>query len=103
MKTDIILYSQIIILILNIIIFFYLLREHNLQHKFVRVLLLIAITIGGLSNFGKVSIYTILFMFSPFLTLIKFNPNGKLHRIIEKLRHHIRGHKQSVQNVEGNN
>lgn len=99
---NLIFYAQILVLMLNIIVFIFLMQEHNLKYKLVRVVLLVAISIGAVINFGKVTIFTVLFSFTPFITLIKIQPHGKFYRTFEKLRNYIWRHKQHIQDMEGN-
>lgn len=98
--TDLIFYSNLIMFILNTIIFLFLMSEPNLKYKFVRVLILVAMSVGAVINFGKFTVFTVLFMFTPFITLIKIKQHGKLHRTIEKLRAYFGWDKQHLQNVQ---
>lgn len=42
--TDVILYAQIIVFVLNIVVFCYLMQEPQVNYKLARVILLVAIT-----------------------------------------------------------
>jgi hypothetical protein len=75
-------------------------NEHEINYKLARIVLLVAISIGAVINFGKVTIFSVLFSFSPFITLIKIQQHGKIYRFIEGVRSHLRRHKQSLQDVE---
>lgn len=100
---DFIFYAQILVLALNIVVFCFLMQEQELNYKLARVVLLVAISVGAVINFGKVTIFTVLFSFTPFITLIKIQQHGYIHRTIEKFRNYIRRHKQSLQDMEGSN
>lgn len=101
--TDIILYGQLIMLGLNIIVFCFLMKEHELEYKFVRILILVAISIGAVMNFGKVTIVTVLLMFTPFITLLKIQQHGKFYRYLKRIGDSFRGHRKSVQKLQRDN
>jgi len=95
--TDIIFYAQILVFILNIIIFCYLMQEKSFNFKLARIIVLVAISVGAVINFGKVTVFTILFSFTPFLTLIKFNQHGNNKRLGD----YIRGLRKYIQKLQG--
>lgn len=97
--TDITFYSQIIVFVLNIVVFCFLMNERDMSYKLARIILLVAISVGAVINFGKVTVFTLIFSFSPLITLIKIRQHGKIYRIIERVRNHFRGHKQHIQNL----
>ena len=97
---DVIFYAQILVFVLNIVVFCFLMNESEMNYKLARVILLVAISVGAVINFGKVTIFSVLFSFSPFITLIKIQEHGKIHRFIERVRSYIRGHKQHLQDME---
>ncbi|MDU9793828.1 hypothetical protein RGC27_08290, partial [Helicobacter pylori] len=75
-------YAQIIVFVLNIVVFCYLMQEPQVNYKLARVILLVAISVGAVINFGKVTVFTVIFSFTPFITLIKIN---KQHGNIKRL------------------
>lgn len=79
--TDVILYAQIIVFVLNIVVFCYLMQEPQVNYKLARVILLVAISVGAVINFGKVTVFTLIFSFTPFITLIKINRHGDTKRL----------------------
>lgn len=97
---DFLFYAQLIVLFLNIVVFVFLMNEHNFSFKAARVVLLIAISVGAVINFGRVTFFTVIMSFTPFLTLIKIEQHGKLYRLIERIRHRFGGHSQSVQKLQ---
>lgn len=94
--TDVILYAQIIVFVLNIVVFCYLMQEPQVNYKLARVILLVAISVGAVINFGKVTVFTVIFSFTPFITLIKIN---KQHGNIKRLGSYFGRIKQRLQNV----
>ena len=94
-----ILIAQFVILMLNIIVFCWLSTESNISYKYERALLLIAISIGAVINFGKVTVFMILFSFAPFLTLINIKKDGKLYKYFERIIHHIRGNGKPMEKL----
>ena len=100
---DFLFYAQLIVLFLNIVVFVFLMNEHNFSFKAARVVLLIAISVGAVINFGRVTFFTVIMSFTPFLTLIKIEQHGKLYRLIERIRHRFGGHSQSIQKLQRDN
>jgi hypothetical protein len=97
--SDFIFYAQILVLILNCVVFVFLMQTENVNYKLARIVLLVAISVGTVINFGKVTIFTILFSFAPFLSLININQHGKIHRLIERIRDIIWSNKQPLQKL----
>ena len=97
--TDFIFFAQILVLILNCVVFVFLMQTENINYKLARIVLLVAISVGTVINFGKVTVCTILFSFAPFLSLININQHGKIHRLIERIRDFIGGHQQPLQKL----
>lgn len=95
-----ILYAQLIVLILNIMVFIYLMNERSVNYRRVRIMLLISISIGIIVNIGKVTWLTVLFSFTPFISLININEHGKFYRYIKRVGDSIRGNKQSGKNLQ---
>ena len=100
---DFLFYAQLMVFILNVVVFIFLMNEHNFSFKAARIVLLIAISVGAVINFGRVTFFTVIMSFTPFLTLIKIEQHGKLHRFIERIRHRFGGHSQSVQKLQRDN
>jgi len=98
---DIFLYLQLVVLVMNVIAFIYIMHEEKYNYKFARVTLLIVLTTAMIANIGKVTFFTILFTSSTFLSLLKIEPNGYTHRLIEKFRGYFNRHKQHLQGVQG--
>jgi len=69
--TDFILYAQAFMLVTNIIVFIFIMQEHSLKMKALKVALLIAISLGTLINLGKLTWLNVIFAFTPFLLLGK--------------------------------
>lgn len=80
-----ILIAQFVVLFLNIVVFVYLMNENSIKYRRARVMLLICISIGIILNIGKVTWLTVLFSFTPFLSLININENGKFYRFIKRV------------------
>ena len=95
--TDITFYSQIIVFVLNIVVFCFLMNERDMSYKLARIILLVAISVGAVINFGKVTVFTVIFSFTPFITLIKIN---KQHGNIKRLGSYFGRFKQRLQNME---
>lgn len=95
--TDVILYAQIIVFVLNIVVFCYLMQEPQVNYKLARVILLVAISVGAVINFGKVTVFTVIFSLTPFITLIKIN---KQHGNIKRLGSYFGRFKQRLQDME---
>ena len=93
---NLIFYAQIMVFVLNIVVFCYLMKEDEISYKLARVILLVAISVGAVINFGKVTIFTVIFSFTPFITLIKINKHGN----IKRLGSYYRRFKQRLQNME---
>ena len=100
---DLVFYSQLIILLLNIVVFIHLIDHKNIDFKAVRVMVLITFTVGLLVTFGKVSWFSVLFSFSPALTLINTTADGNINRIIKKFRSYIGRDKQHLQGLQRRN
>ena len=81
-----ILIAQFVVLFLNIVVFVYLMNEDSVKYRRARVMLLICISIGMIVNIGKITWYTVLFSFTPFLSLININEHGKLYRFIPNMK-----------------
>lgn len=96
---DYIFYAQLIVLILNVVVFIYIMSASGVYMRFARVILLVAIFVGTLANFGKLTMLNVLFAFTPFLTLINIRQHGKNHRTN---RSDSGGSKQHLQNLQGN-
>ena len=99
---DFLFYAQLLVFFLNIVVFVFLMNERNFSFKAARIVLLIAISVGAVINFGRVTFFTVIMSFTPFLTLIKIEQHGKLYRLIERIRHRFGGHSQSVQKLQRN-
>lgn len=98
-----ILIAQFIVLILNIIVFIYLMNERTVKYRRVRVMLLLCISIGIIVNIGKVTWYTVLFSFTPFLSLININEHGKIYRLIKRIGGYFRSNQQHLQDIQRHN
>jgi len=66
---DLVLISQILILLLNVVTFIYLM-DKMVNYKAVRVLILITFTVGLIVTFGQATWFAVLFSFTPALSLI---------------------------------
>ena len=97
---DFLFYAQLLVFTLNIVVFIFLMNEHNFSFKAARIVLLIAISVGAVINFGRVTFFTVIMAFTPFLTLINIKQDGKLHRLIERIRHRFGSHSQPVQKLQ---
>lgn len=98
---DYILIANLLMLVLNVGTFIYLMNADKIYLRLLRVILIVVIFIGTLSNLGKLTLWNVLFAFTPFITLIKINPHGKINRIAERIRGSGRTDKQYVQGVQG--
>ena len=99
---ELVFYSQLIILLLNVITFIYLL-DTPVNHRTLRVLLLITFTIGLIVTFGRVTWFSVLFSFAPSLSLINITADGNIGRGIKKFRAYFRRHKQPMEGLERSN
>lgn len=97
---DFILIAQFVVLFMNVMVFIYLMNEPEVKYRRVRVMLLICISIGIIINIGKVTWFTVLFSFTPFLSLININENGKIYRFIKRVRGNLRSNQQRLQNIQ---
>lgn len=98
---DINLIVKVLVLLMNVITFIYLLDESKVNYRLLRVLLLVTFTIGLIVTFGTVTWFSVLFSFSPALSLINIT-DGNIGRIGKKFRSHIRRDREPVQNIQGN-
>lgn len=101
--TDFIFYAQLLVLTLNIIVFVFLINEHKFNFRMARVVLLIAISVGAVINLGKVTLFTVVVAFSPFITLININQHGKLYRFIKRIGDYLGGNSKPPQELQRGN
>lgn len=99
MWLNFIIIAQFIVLVLNIVVFCYLTKENDISFKLERALLLIAISIGAVLNFGKVTAFTILFSFTPFVTLINISKDGKFYQYFKRVINNIRGNGKPMEKL----
>ena len=95
---DIVFISQVLVLLLNVITFVYL-WEQKVNYKVVRIVVLITFTIGLITTFGQTTWFSILFSFTPALSLIKFE-DGNIGRISKKLWTYFRRNKQHLESLQ---
>lgn len=93
---DVIFISQAVVLLLNVVTFVYLL-EQKVNYRAIRIIVLITFTIGIVATFGQTTWFSVIFSFTPALSLIKIKPHAN---IFHKLRAYFRRGKQSLQNME---
>lgn len=68
--TDFILWAQFLMLTANIIVFIFIMQSET-KLKFVKVLLLIIISLGTIINIGKLTWLNVIFSLTPGLLLFK--------------------------------
>ena len=100
MTIDFLFYAQLTVFCLNIIVFIFLMNEHNFNFKTARIVLLIAISVGAVINFGRVTFFTVVMAFTPFLTLINIKQDGKLYRLFKRIGDSFGRHSQPVQKLQ---
>lgn len=98
---DLFLYVQFFIFMMNIFVFIFIMETNKYDYKGIRAFVLVILSIGMLSNIGKLTIINVLFSFSTFLSLLKIKPDGNIHRIIEKCRHYFGSSKQPHKKLQG--
>lgn len=96
---DIFLYLQFGILIMNVIAFVYIMSEEKYHYKIPRVVFIILCTVGLIVNMGSITLATVLFSFSPFLSLLKIQQHGTIHKHFERIRGYFGWHKQHLENL----
>jgi len=99
-QEDVFFYLQLIMFALNVCVFIYIMQERNLNHKWARVALLIAVSIGFFINLGKVTWFAVLFCFTPFIALINFK-HERLDQHFKRIGHHIRGGSKHLEKLQG--
>lgn len=81
--TDFIFYAQFFMLLTNIIVFIFVMQEKSERLRFVKVSLLVAISLGTLVNLGKLTWLNVVFAFTPFVLLGKiFKNENKTAKIV---------------------
>lgn len=99
---DYLFWVNLLMLVLNVATFIYLMSVKNVYMRTARVILIGAIFIGTIANFGKLTVWNVLFALTPFITLThKHKPNGKVFRFIERIRGNRWRHNEPVQRVQG--
>ncbi len=98
---DIFLYLQIAVLAMNIVALVYIMSVEKYTYKVPRVVFIILCTIGLIVTVGKITFLTVLFSFSPFLSLLNIQQDGTIHKHFERIRGYFRRGKQSMENVQG--
>lgn len=97
---DFLFYAQLIVLCLNIVVFIFLMNEQNFHFKTARIIVLIAISVGAVINLGRVTFFTVIVSFTPFLTLINIDQHGKFYRYLKRIGDSFRGHSKPVQKLQ---
>lgn len=101
--TNFLFYAQLIVLCLNIVVFIFLMNEKNFHFKTARIIVLIAISVGAVINLGRITFFTVIVAFTPFLTLINIQQHGKFYRYLKRIGDSFRGHSKSVQKLQRDN
>lgn len=64
---------QLVLLVINITAFFLVSQKENLHYKVARFILLVAVWIGIILNFGKVTVWALVLAIMPVLAVIKWD------------------------------
>jgi len=99
---DFIFYAQLLVLCLNIIVFIFLMNEQKFNFKLARIVLLVAISVGAVINLGRITLFTVIVAFTPFITLINIQQHGKTYRFFKRVGDYFRGNSKSSQKLQGN-
>jgi len=98
MTQEIFFYLQLLVFVMNICVFIFIMNEKKVKYKFIRAALIVAMCIGLFFNLGKLTWFTVLFAFTPFISLLKL-PHEHINRIAETGGDYIRGRSKPVQSV----
>lgn len=100
MKHEIIFWLQFFLFVINICLLIYLMDTTQVKYKWARISFIIIMSIGFFINRGETSWFAILFVLTPFVTLIKLN-HANINRISKKHRDYLGRRGEHLQGVEG--
>lgn len=101
MKFDIHYWGSLIVLLFNIVALYHITNKSGVYNfKALRIVILIAVLVGVLDTFGQVTVLSVLFAFTPALSLINTTANGST---AQKFRLYLRTHLFRKQNIQRNN